>query len=134
MSLIVDASVAVPWLIREDGSDRARSILARGHTLIAPEMLLAEAGNAFFKRVIRNAMSAEHAVEALRAVRIPFSDFVSTSVLIETAARISYEFRHPVYDCLYVALALRTDCGRLATLDRRMMDVAARAGVVCHNL
>jgi predicted nucleic acid-binding protein len=44
--LVVDASVAVKWYVPELDSQRAHLILAGGHRLIAPDLLLAEVGNA----------------------------------------------------------------------------------------
>ncbi len=37
----------------------------------------------------------------------------------EPALEIALEFEHPVYDALYLALALRTDC-KLVTADSRL--------------
>ncbi len=41
----VDASVAVKWFVEERGSSAARTILARGETILAPDLVLVEAGS-----------------------------------------------------------------------------------------
>ncbi len=43
---VVDASVAVKWLVAESLSDEASSLLDAGLTLLAPALLFAEAANA----------------------------------------------------------------------------------------
>ena len=41
--LIVDASVAVKWVVPERDSERAAAL--RGHTLISPDLLFSECAN-----------------------------------------------------------------------------------------
>lgn len=43
---VVDASVAVKWLVSEDYSEEAASLLDGRMTLVAPDLLFAEATNA----------------------------------------------------------------------------------------
>jgi len=50
MSLIVDASVAVKWFSAEDGADRAEALFVAEPDLAAPELILAEVGNAMWKK------------------------------------------------------------------------------------
>jgi predicted nucleic acid-binding protein len=45
-SLIVDASVAVKWFFREPDSQRAIDLRQGDHDIIAPELIIAEIGNA----------------------------------------------------------------------------------------
>ena len=46
MRLVVDASVAVKWLIAEDGSDAAHRLAAGGDDLHAPRLMASEIANA----------------------------------------------------------------------------------------
>lgn len=50
MRLVVDASVAVKWLIEEPASELADRLLDDDHDLLAPELLLAEVLNAAWRR------------------------------------------------------------------------------------
>ena len=43
---VVDASVVVKWLVKEEWSDEASTLLEVEATLIAPELLFAEVCNA----------------------------------------------------------------------------------------
>jgi predicted nucleic acid-binding protein len=67
---VVDASVAVKWLVTENFSEQAVRLLDEELTLIAPELLFAEAGNALWVMcrcgIITKADFAE-AVGVLRA-------------------------------------------------------------------
>ena len=45
---VVDASVAVKWLVTEKFSDEAARLLKDGSTLVAPELVFAEAANALW--------------------------------------------------------------------------------------
>jgi hypothetical protein len=45
---VVDASVAVKWLVTENFSEQAARLLDEELTLIAPELLFAQAGNALW--------------------------------------------------------------------------------------
>ena len=46
MTLVVDASVAFKWFAQEDGTDRALQLLERGEPIVAPDLIVAEVGNA----------------------------------------------------------------------------------------
>ncbi len=112
----VDASVAVKWLLPEDGHEAARSILERFQDedldLIAPCLLSPEVGNIHWKRVERSELKASVLLD---------SPFVSNAAL-----RLAAAHRHPVYDCLYLALALEERCD-LVTADQRFFRNMAPA-------
>jgi predicted nucleic acid-binding protein len=127
-SLIVDASVAVRWYLLEDGVATAETILHRDEDLIAPEIVLAEIGNAVWKRVRKNEVSVEDATEIIARATSVFATLVPIRMLAIDAMRISGQFDHPIYDCLYIALAIR-EGATLATADRKMAALAEQAGV-----
>jgi predicted nucleic acid-binding protein len=47
-ALVIDASVAIKWVIDEPGTKEALSLLK--HRLYAPDLLVAECGNILWKR------------------------------------------------------------------------------------
>ncbi len=103
---VVDASVVVKWVVEEPGTPQAMTLLNR-HELAAPDLILAECANIFWKKVRRRELSLPEARFA--ALMIEGSDLQLREMLpiwlaaIELAARID----HPAYDCLYLALAQR---------------------------
>ena len=65
MSLIVDASVAVKWFVEEPDSDRARQLEFADEDLIAPDLALAEVGNALWKKAVRREFKRANLTSAM---------------------------------------------------------------------
>jgi predicted nucleic acid-binding protein len=65
---------------------------------------------------------------ALRELRGGHVALTRDAELLDAAAVIAERELHPVYDCLYLALARRHEA-TLATFDRRLMGLAAHLGV-----
>ena len=89
-TLVVDASIAVKWVIEEDGTEEALSIRRRAK-LIAPELLVAECANIFWKKVQRDELSADEAFFAARLLQAADIEFLPTRLLLEAATRIAVD-------------------------------------------
>jgi predicted nucleic acid-binding protein len=126
MSLIVDASIAVKWFLQEEGSERARD-LAGDDGLRAPDLILAETFNAIWKRWRRGEATADQLSAALPALTRTL-DLVPLPDLVESAAKLSQQLRHPIYDCAYLAAALASGLP-LVTADERQFAMARQARV-----
>ena len=104
---VVDASVAVKWLVNERYSREAAKLLAGGTTLLAPELLFAEATNALWTMCRRGAIDRDGLADIVSLLRrIPVATPVPMRQLASAAARLSVDLDHPTYDCFYLALAL----------------------------
>lgn len=125
MTYVVDASVAVKWFVEEPGSSAACALLATGTVLLAPNLVLAEAGNTAWKKVRRGEMTQEQGKAMVRALPLYFDRLVHTEVLIDRAYVLAHQLDHPVYDCLYLALA-EQEAVLLVTDDRRLIKAVAR--------
>lgn len=123
MSLVVDASVAIKWLIDEDGSGRAEAVLARG-PLIAPELIFAEVPNVLWRHVQTGALTPQQAEEAALVLRDTFDAIYPMEPLTRRALAMAVELGHPVYDCIYLALAESAACP-LVTADKRLATKVA---------
>jgi predicted nucleic acid-binding protein len=122
--VIVDASVAVKWLVEEADSDRAARLLD-GRVLHAPDLLFVEAANALWAIHRRGALGSDAPTEALAwLLRVPFTVTVSTT-LIERALAMATALVHPVYDCVYLSLAAEV-AAPVVTADPRLLAVAER--------
>ncbi len=118
-TFVIDASIAVKWVVEEDGTENALAL--RGHTkLIAPELLIAECANIFWKKVQRGELSRDEALFAARLLQSSDVELLPTRALLEPATRIAIELDHPAYDCIYIALAIERDC-RFVTADDRFL-------------
>jgi predicted nucleic acid-binding protein len=103
---VVDASVAVKWVVDEPGTAQALLLLA-DHKTIAPDLILAECANIFWKKVRRRELSPAEARFA--ALMIEASDLQLREMLPFwiSAVELAAQLDHPAYDCMYLALALR---------------------------
>ena len=107
---VVDASVAVKWLVTESLSDQAATLLDPGVTLLAPDLLFAEAANALFAKFRRGEIDREELAETVNLLRAaPVATPLSMRQLAASGARLAADLGHPVYDCLYLALAIAED-------------------------
>jgi predicted nucleic acid-binding protein len=125
--MVVDASVAVKWLLPEKDSSAALRLIQSGLDLYAPELIRTEVAAALSRKV-RNgeALPAEGELAVslwLRSLEKGVLALVPEDQYLDAAWRMSVELNHPLQDCLYLALAGRLDLP-LATADRKF---AARA-------
>jgi predicted nucleic acid-binding protein len=118
--VILDASVALKLYFREEGSNEARRI-ALDEALAAPDLIFAEVANAAWKKARRGEAGAHAAVSELGSV---VSHVVPCATLASQALDLARTLEHPVYDCFYLALALRRQ-ERLVTADIRFAAVVA---------
>ncbi len=118
-TLVIDASIALKWVVEEDGTPEALALRRRAK-LIAPELLSAECANILWKKVQRDELSKEEALLAARLLQAAEIELLPTRFLLEAATRIAIELDRLAYDCLYLALATERDC-RLVTTDERFL-------------
>jgi predicted nucleic acid-binding protein len=121
---VVDASVAFKWVVREEGSEAARALVAAGEPLIAPELVLVEVANAAWKGARRGLVAPGQL--AVVAERLPdwLDRIHPVRPLLPRAVAIARDLDHPVYDCVYLALAER-EAAALVTADLRLLARAA---------
>lgn len=67
MKVVIDASVALKWVVPEDGSEAARAL--RRFELIAPNIWLAEVANALWRHVLRAELEQRQAEGLLRELK-----------------------------------------------------------------
>lgn len=127
--LVVDASVAVKWLVREEGTEQARELLTIPDPLIAPDWLFVEAASTFWKKVKRSELLWIHAERHLDDLPQFFDQVHTAADLVGAAFKWSLRLRHSVYDCVYLALAEREQAG-LVTADHTLFDLVRGTGVI----
>ena len=132
--LVVDASVAVKWLVTEDLSDAATKLLDASHTLIAPELMFVEAANALWAMGRRGDISQVDLDQALDVLILaPVEVPASLRDLIPAAARLAADLAHPIYDCCYLALAVRMQA-RMVTADQRFLAAVRKHLHLAHEI
>lgn len=118
MTLVVDASVAIKWVVHEAGHEEAVRV-SRAERIAAPDFAAVEVANVLWRKVRLKELTVEQAEAALQFVRDAYAQLVPADALLDRAFSIAFEIDHPVYDCLYVACAERLGCD-LLTADRRL--------------
>lgn len=129
--LVVDASVAIKWVVTEAGSDRA--ITLRGHALIAPDLLFSECANILWRKVRHGLLSEEEAEMAARTLEQSDLGVVSSRVYMTRAIAIAVELDHPAYDAIYMAVAEAFGL-RLTTADYRLLRKAEQGAARFRDL
>jgi predicted nucleic acid-binding protein len=133
MSLIVDASVAVKWFAEEPGSIEAEALLASTDELVAPDFILAEIGNALWKKASRGLLDPRQAAASASNAAGYFDRLIALKELTIRSMEIALAVRHPIYDCYYIALAQRENAP-LITADERQLAAARKAKVKVRRL
>ena len=124
MRLVVDASVAVKWLVEEEGSAVAGQLLGGDHELFVPRLLASEVGNALWRKVRTGQLERSRAgtlADAMPEMAVRWMDDEDVSA---DAVRLSVALERPVYDCVYLALAHRIGA-TLVTADTRFANALA---------
>ena len=124
MITVLDASAAVAIALNMPESTKFLQTIDTSDVVISPDLFVSEVSNALWKYVKAGIIDADQGNNALeRAVGLVDS-FEPARLLYKEAFTLSVNCLHPVYDALYLILARRNN-GVLATLDRRMADLAA---------
>jgi predicted nucleic acid-binding protein len=121
--LVVDASVATKWVVPEEDSELADALLTSKARLHAPAFVAMEVANALCLKMRRGELDDAKARASLEHLRkIPLAGWQGEEPLPDTLS-LAKEFDHAVYDCAYLALALRLDAVYV-TADRRFWQKA----------
>jgi predicted nucleic acid-binding protein len=128
---VVDASVVAAAFFPERHADACRSLLASGRELHAPDLVYAETANVIWKRRRRGEIEEQEAAGLLTDIlRLPLRTTASEP-LFETALALALRTGRTVYDCLYLALALR-EGAIMVTCDRRLANALSGGPLDSH--
>ena len=127
--VVVDASLAFKWLVREENSDQAQAISRSwandGVQTAAPHLLPVEVANALHRRVMMGELTEEDAVRLLQHLLASGIELHDAPNIHSRAVRIAGRLRQgAVYDTHYLALADILGC-EYWTADERFYRAAA---------
>ncbi len=129
---VIDASVLVNLFFEEVHSATCVRLVANATELLAPDLLWVEAANVVWRRLQRHEIIAADAAsivsEILRVPIVTHRDFD----LVVPAMSLATIIGRTVYDCLYVALAIRENIP-LVTGDKRFAN-ALREGQIADHI
>lgn len=124
MRLVVDASVAIKWLVEEEGSDTAGRLLEGDHDLHAPRLMASEVANALWRKVRLGEITRGEAGVLITAVTEMPLHWSNDETICADAVRLAVTLDRPAYDCVYLALAHRIGA-KVVTADARFANALA---------
>jgi predicted nucleic acid-binding protein len=119
--IVIDANVAIKWVVDQPHFERAREIVAHGIDLIVPAMFVAEVTNALWGYVRARQIASEQAQAGLRSILEQISLIERDADTAGEALSIGCELSYAPYDCFYLALAMRRTVP-LVTADMRFIN------------
>ena len=122
MTIVIDASVAVKWVIDEPGSDAADMLL--DEELIAPALWITEAANALWRTARTGEITTGDAARRLAQLLAAPVASLPIEMHLMAAFGLTTELSHPIYDCLYLAVAIARNA-QVVTDDRRFAAAVA---------
>ena len=131
-SAVVDASLAVKWLIEEENSDKATALVrhldSEGTRLAAPYLMPTEVTNVLHRRVMRGDLTIGTATSLLHDLMAVGVELHEIPVIHTRALELASVLQQgSVYDTHYLALAETLEC-ELWTADEKFLRVAATVG------
>ena len=128
-SVVVDASLAVKWLVEEDDSDKAHAALqswvAQDITRIAPHLMPFEVANALHRRVLRGELNVGDSIRMMaRLLESRLELHQPPDLHVRALQLASLLKQNAAYDAHYLALAESFGC-ELWTADERFYRAAS---------
>ena len=126
--VVVDASLAIKWVLRENHTDEARDLLAQwtaqGFTLLAPSLFVYEVTNVLYRRTQRSVLTIAEvrtALQDLLAIGPELDDPIDSALSFAAMNIAQRTGRAATYDAHYLALAEREGC-ECWTADERLWN------------
>lgn len=125
--IVIDATVAIKWFVRDDEKDFAKAVSLRNNflkgniVLIAPQLLISETSNALRYKKDIDPLLVTRAIDTLWKLEIiePIDAEIS-----ENAIDLAFKLDATIYDTTYLAMALLKE-GKLVTADSKFRRQAA---------
>lgn len=115
------------WIAEEDTSSLSETLLTRAD-LVAPDLLLIEVANALRRKVYVGDISIDHAKAGLQFIREKVQLERTSAEILDRALELAELMYHPVYDCIYLAMAERSKT-ILVTYDQELQERASEQGL-----
>lgn len=129
---VVDASVVVKWFVPEVHSEVAKRLLGEANDYFAPDLLFAETANTIWKKIRRRELALEEGKRLVVDIGRIAVETVSCRVLAEDAHALANAIGRPVYDALYITLAVRLSTRMITADDRLEATLSAFPELAAH--
>lgn len=137
MVIVLDASVLVKLFIDEPLSDCAETVVADHALILAPELTRLEVAGGITRKVRQGQLPRAAAEEKLRLwhefVQLGNLRLTPNHELQPATEQLSLELRHPLADCLYLAVA-EQHRAPLITADQPFLEALGESFPHVHHL
>jgi predicted nucleic acid-binding protein len=124
-SCVLDASAALRLITHDPAAERFALALGQAALVLAPELMLTEVANALWKLQRAGSLRDIDPQLLLADSRDLVDQIEPDRELQVEALALACHFNHPVYDCLYLALA-RREGAIVLSADQRLLTLAAQ--------
>ena len=122
---VLDASAAVRLILGDPTASALADQIGDASLVLAPELMLTEVANALWKLARSDQLKGLDPQLLLADARDLVDRVEPDRHLQAEALALACHLNHPVYDCLYLALA-RREAATLISSDRRLVALAGR--------
>jgi predicted nucleic acid-binding protein len=125
LACVLDASAAVRLILADPAAADLAERVGGAALVLAPELMLTELANTLWKLQRADRLNDLDPQELLAEARELVDRLEPDRHLQAEALALACHLNHPVYDCLYLALA-RREAASLISSDRRLNALAER--------
>ncbi len=125
LACVLDASAAVRLILADPAAADLAERVGAAALVLAPELMLTELANTLWKLQRADRLNDLDPQELLAEARELVDRLEPDRHLQAEALALACHLNHPVYDCLYLALA-RREVASLISSDRRLNALAER--------
>ena len=122
---VLDASAVIRLICADPTAAAWAPALAAAALVMAPELMLTEVANTLWKLQRADRLAGLDPQRLLADARDLVDEVIPDRQLHAEALALAAHLDHPVYDCLYLALA-RREAATLITADLRLQQLAER--------
>jgi predicted nucleic acid-binding protein len=119
VTLVVDASVGLKWVLKEPDSSLAEALVRIEPDVLVPDFWLNEAANVLWLQVRRKLFTPQEAQEGFSLLRALIEPTPTAGMgLHDVALEIGIVINHSTYDTLYLAFAIAGGASAVVAADR----------------
>jgi len=122
--VVYDSSVLFKLVVDEPDSGQAQA-LVNSARIIVPKFMFLEVGNALWSRVQRGQLDLRQAKRLLDRIREFRFETLQVAPFVDRSLELASLLSHPIYDCLYIAVA-EFAAVPLVTADKRFVAAVNR--------
>ena len=127
MTLVVDASVGLKWVLQEGDSHVAHALALGREPLLVPDFWLNEATNVLWLQVRRKVLQPAEAREGLALLKQLVEPTPTAGLALhDVALDIGLDVNHSTYDTLYLAFTVAMGARGLLVADGRFAAAMQR--------